>query len=286
MAQDSNHLTNPHTKRLKRSDFKYHYSIESFEVKIKISSNSQNAIDALKKEIPVYLPDCYKEIDENEQAHRFLFVWNESGRDTLYRNGKTLFSREKREFSVESAASQIRLTVAEFAAERVFIHAGVVSWKDRAVILPGKSFWGKTSLTKSLVERGALYYSDEYAILDREGILYPFPKMLSVRDEKNDQMQTDVPVERFGGRAGTEKIPVGMVLICEYSKKARWNPKILSAAQGVLEIIRHTVPIRQNPKFTLDVLNRVAASAVIAKSKRPDAEKSADTILKFIDDNL
>jgi len=286
MAQNFDQLKKSHSSKIKKSDFKYHFAIESFEVKIHVSSNSREAIDALRKIIPVYLPDCFEEIKNSDNAHKFVFVWNASGKDTLYRNGKTVFSREKRAFSVESAASQIRLTVAEFAARKVFIHAGVVSWKNKAVILPGKSFWGKTSLTKSLIECGALYYSDEYAILDAEGILYPFPKLLSVRDEKNDQQQTDVPVEQFGGRAGTNKIPVGMVLICEFAPNARWKPKILSAAQGVLEIIRHTVPIRHNPKFTLDVLNRVADSAVIAKSKRPDAEKSVSSILKFIDENI
>jgi len=289
MAQDFNPATEQPTqisKRIKKSDFKHHFNIESFGVKIGFSTNSAEALEAVKESVKIYLPDCFVEIDEIDIEHRFLFVWNESKRDTLYKNGEKVISREKRETSVESVASQIRLTVAEFAVGRVFIHAGVIKWKDKAVVMPGRSFRGKTSLTVALVKRGAVYYSDEYAILDAEGFLHPFPKMLSVRGEIDEYKQIDYPVEKFGGTAGTEKIRVGMVLLCEYKEKARWNPKRLSPAQGVIETILHTVPIRQSPQFTLEVLNKIAGNAVFVKSKRGDVSKSADLILKFIDDNI
>jgi len=130
------------------------------------------------------------------------------------------------------------------------------------------------------------HFNDEYAILDAEGFLHPCPKMLSVRGEIDDYKQIDYPVEKFGGTAGTQKIRVGLVLFCEYKEKARWNPKALSSAQGVIETILHTVPIRQNPQFTLEVLNKIAGDALFVKSKRGDVSKSADLILKFIDDNL
>ncbi len=283
----------PHTKpkrqthsKIPKGDFKHHFNIESFGVKIGFSTNSAEALEAVKESVKIYLPDCFKEIDETDIEHNFLFVWHASKRDTLYKNGEKVMNRERRETSAESVASQIRLTVAEFAVGRVFIHAGVIAWKGKAVVLPGRSFRGKTSLTVALVKRGAVYYSDEYAILDAEGFLHPFPKMLSVRGEIDDYKQIDYPVEKFGGTAGTEKLRVGMVLITEYKEKARWNPKVLSPAQGVIETIMHTVPIRQNPHFTLEVLNKIAGDAVFIKSKRGDVSKSADLILKFIDENF
>lgn len=274
------------SKRIKKSDFKYHFYIESFGVKVGLSTNSAEALEALKKAVDIYLPDCFTEIETIAVEHNFSFVWNVGGRDTLYKNGAPVFSREKRETSIESTASQIRLTVAEFAVGRVFIHAGVVVWKNKAVVIPGKSFRGKTALTVSLIRRGATYYSDEYAILDAEGFLYPFPKMLSVRGEIDEYKQIDYPVEHFGGAAGTEKIRVGMVLLCEYKEKARWNPTILSTGKGIIELIKNSVSIRQNPQFALKVLNKIAYDAVFVKSKRGDVEKSADSILHFINETL
>jgi hypothetical protein len=274
------------TKKMPKGDFKHHFNIESFGVKIGFSTNSAEALEAVKKAVKIYLPDCFSEIEETSADHNFLFVWGKSERDTLYKNGEKVMNRERRETSADSAASHIRLTVAEFAVGRVFIHAGVIAWKGKAVVMPGKSFHGKTSLTVALVKRGAVYYSDEYAILDAEGFVHPFPKMLSVRGEIDDYQQIDYPVEKFGGVAGTEKIRVGMVLVCEYKERSRWNPKILSPAQGIIETIMHTVPIRHNPQFALEVFNKLAGDAVFVKSKRGDVSKSADLILKFIDSNL
>ncbi len=289
MAQDlsaENKKIKQISNRIRKSDFKYHFHIESFGVKIGFSTNSVEALEAVKQAVGIYLPDCFKEIEKTETEHNFLFVWNKSERDSLYKNGERIFSRERRETSVESAASRIRLTVAEFAAKRVFIHAGVIARKGKAVIIPGRSFYGKTALTVALVKRGAIYYSDEYAILDAEGFLHPFPKMLSVRGEIDDHKQIDYPVEKFGGTAGTEKIPVGMVLITQYKARARWNPKILSPANGVIEMLQHTIPIRQNPQFTLEVINKIAKESVFVKSKRGDVSKIADLVLHFIDNNL
>ena len=274
------------TKKTLKGDFTYQFYIESFGVKIGFSTNSAQALEAVKEAVNIYLPDLFEEIEETTAEHYFLFNWNDRRGDTLYKNGEKIITRQKRETSVEGVASQIRITVAEFAVGRVFIHAGVIAWKGKGIIMPGRSFHGKTALTVALIKRGAVYYSDEYAVLDAEGLLHPFPKMLSVRGEIDDYKQVEYPVETFGGKAGTEKIRVGLVLVCEYKAKARWNPKILSPAKGLIEVIQNTIPIRQDPQFTLDVLRKITCETLFVKSKRGDVSKSADLILKFIDDNL
>ena len=60
--------------------------------------------------------------------------------------------------------------------ERVFVHAGVVGWKGHAIVIPGRSRSGKTTLVAELVKAGAEYYSDEFAVLDAEGRVHPFPE--------------------------------------------------------------------------------------------------------------
>ena len=39
--------------------------------------------------------------------------------------------------------ANVQLYVAEMSPEHVFVHAGVVSWRGRAILLPGRSFSGK-----------------------------------------------------------------------------------------------------------------------------------------------
>ena len=57
----------------------------------------------------------------------------------------------------------------------LFIHTGVVGWQGRAIVIPGRSMTGKTTPVKVLVEAGATYYSDEFAVLDKQGQVHPYP---------------------------------------------------------------------------------------------------------------
>jgi hypothetical protein len=270
-------------RRVKKSDFRHHLFIESYGVRIRIDCNTPDGIEDVRQTLSAYLPDCFREIAETEAEHCFTLVRNRNGKDSFYKNGEKVFTGVVRETALETAGSEIRRTIAEFAVGRVFIHAGAVGWKGRAILIPGKSFSGKTSLTAALVKRGALYYSDEYAILDEDGFVHPFPKTLSVRGEIDDYTQVEYPVETLGGRAATEKNRVAMVLITEYKPKAKWNPQILSSAQGTMEIIKNTIPIRANPNFVLKVLNLIAREAIIVKSNRGDVSKFADLILDFFE---
>lgn len=93
---------------------------------------------------------------------------------------------EARRFGTVEAAlghleGEIQLYVAEFADPELFIHAGVVAWQGRAIVLPGSSFAGKSTLVTSLVEAGATYLSDEYAVFDEAGRVRPYPRRVSLR---------------------------------------------------------------------------------------------------------
>lgn len=48
--------------------------------------------------------------------------------------------------ALEALESDLHLYVAERARRRFFVHAGVVGWRGRAIVIPGRSFSGKTSL--------------------------------------------------------------------------------------------------------------------------------------------
>jgi hypothetical protein len=274
---------NPNSARVKKSDFTHHLFIESYGVKIRITTNKAEAVGAVRKILDTCLPDCYTETAPGETDHDFCLRWNPSGIDSFYKNGTKLYGSEKREMLLENLGSEVRRTVAEFAVGRVFIHSGVVSWKGKAIIIPAKSMGGKTSLTAALVKRGALYYSDEYAILDETGCVHPFPKTLSVRGIIDKYKQVERPVEFFGGKAATDKAPVGMFLLTSYKPHARWTPEILSPARGILEILKHTVPIRTDPAYVLGVLKQAASRALIVKSNRGDVSKSVEAILDFFE---
>ena len=265
----------------KGSEFEVY--IESYGVKIRIGANSREAFQAIEKILPIIFPGCFRIIEKSKVEHHFKLIWNGIGADSFFLNGREVPSDHTRADVMRGFETQLRLTVAEHAPEKVFVHAGVAAWKDKAIVIPARSFQGKTSLVAELVKRGAVYYSDEYAIFDEEGWVHPFPKTLSIRGIIDEYTQKEFPVEAFGGTAGTKKIPVGMILLTGFQAGAVWKPEILSAGQGILEILEHVVPIRYNPKFSFKVLNQVAKRAIIVKTLRGDVSESADLILDFFE---
>jgi hypothetical protein len=86
------------------------------------------------------------------------------------------------ERALHALGSHLELVVALRSTERLFVHAGVVSWRGQAIVMPGRSLTGKTTLLAALLEAGATYYSDEYAILDRQGWVWPYPRRLCLRN--------------------------------------------------------------------------------------------------------
>src|SRR5215471_10513639 len=52
---------------------------------------------------------------------------------------------------LEQFESHLQLTVAEYAPRRVFVHAGVVGWNGQAILIPGSSFSGKSTLVSKLL---------------------------------------------------------------------------------------------------------------------------------------
>ncbi|HEY6187475.1 MAG TPA: hypothetical protein VIW80_07345 [Pyrinomonadaceae bacterium] len=180
---------------------------------------------------------------------------------------------------LETFESNLRLFVAEAARRRLFVHAGVVGWRGRAILIPGQSMSGKTSLVLELVRAGATYYSDEYAVLDEQGRVHPFPKTLSIR-EHSRYKQTEYPVESFGGRRGVKPLPVGLVLVSPYKAGAHWRPQPVSAGQGILELLSHTVSARRQPERALAVLQRALIDASIIKGARGEAHQVAGSILE------
>lgn len=172
----------------------------------------------------------------------------------------------------------LKLRVAEMATTRIFIHAGVVAWKGKAILLPGRTFTGKTTLVRELIRAGAVYYSDEYAVLDNRGRVHPYARPLGIRrDETHRQFcQT---AESLGGRTGTKPLPVGLVVFSEYREGARWRPRKLSPGQGALELLANVVPARKRPKDVMTILKLIVSTASMVKGTRGEAASVVYDIL-------
>jgi hypothetical protein len=185
-----------------------------------------------------------------------------------------------REFEgvLDAFESHVQLTVAEYAPRRIFVHAGVVGWNDRAILIPGLSHSGKTTLVDQLIRAGATYYSDEYAVIDERGRVHPYPRALGMRGPGSDQA-TKVRAADIGAKVGLKPLRVGLVVSTDYKNGARWRPRQVTRGQGVLELMSHTVSARSQPELALRALPAALESARILKGVRGEAAEIVDSIL-------
>jgi len=168
--------------------------------------------------------------------------------------------------------------VAEHAPEYVFLHAGVVAWEDRALLLPGASHAGKSTLVAELVRAGATYYSDEFALLDSEGSVHPFTRAIRLR-RPGETDQVPLPSWQLDGRAGTVPLPVSMVVFAQFAKHARWAPEPVTPGRAVLELLLHSTPVQRTPDRTLATLSAMVRNARVWRSPRGEAAVSAPSLL-------
>jgi hypothetical protein len=173
---------------------------------------------------------------------------------------------------------RLQLQVAREAPRKVFVHAGVVGWKGRAIVIPGRSFSGKTTLVRELLRAGATYYSDEYAIFDRRGLVHPYPLPLGVRDGAGHKPP---PTELLLECAGTRPLPLGLVVVSRYKSGASWRPRAVSAGHGALALVQNSISVRSRPALALRVFGRALLTAAIVKGVRGEADEAADSILRM-----
>jgi hypothetical protein len=197
----------------------------------------------------------------------------------LYSDAARLLRSHDLEEMLGQLELDLELYIADRAPRRTFVHAGVVGWNGQAIVIPGRSFSGKSSLVMALVKAGASYYSDEFAVLDERGRVHPYPMPLAIRPGRDGGPLMKYRAEELGGVAGVRPLPVGLVLFTRYVGGTRFRPRPLSAGRAVLELLAHTLPARRRPGRVLDALTQAVAQASVLRGTRGEAEETARQIL-------
>ncbi len=198
----------------------------------------------------------------------------------LYQGIERLARTHDLEEALAALQSDLHTQVAAWARERLFVHAGVVGWGGKVVVIPGRTFSGKSSLVAALVRAGATYFSDEYAVFDADGCVHSYAKPLSLRDEEGSPQGT-YPIEALGGQAATEPLPVGMIVSTQYQEGARWRPRLLSPGRAMLTLLDNTVQVRKQPQTAMQTLQKAALGAEAFGSKRGEADQVAAWLKAF-----
>jgi hypothetical protein len=199
----------------------------------------------------------------------------------LTRDGEAAARQDDLDSVLNCLGRDLMVHVANFAPEFVFLHAGVVGWQGRALVLPGPSFAGKTTLVSELVRAGATYYSDEYAVIDATGWIHPYARELQMR-RPGDRAQRGVPAAAFGGSCGIERLRAAELVFCQYVSAGAWCADEISPGMAVLEMLRHTIPVQRTPARVMATLTAMMAGATARRAQRGEAKEAAYQLLGLI----
>lgn len=200
----------------------------------------------------------------------------------VYSDLKRLVRTAHFETVVEALEHDMTLVMGARTREWVFVHSGVVGWQGRALLLPGRSFAGKSTLVEALVRAGATYYSDEFAVFDGEGRVHPYARPLS-RRAAGEFKGRPVPPAALGGPVGVSPLEVAAVVFTHYRAGARTRWRRLSPGQGALGLMENAVAARTRPEIVLPVLTRVAQRAKLLKGARGEASEVVQRLLQLLE---
>lgn len=227
---------------------------------VEADPDTVDAFYRLEKDRSAPQADVYRVVRDGDAV-----LWGASLRDALLGLGNAL-----------------HYGVAANSPTMLFVHAGVVAWRDTVCLLPGQSRSGKSSLVDALVHAGATYFSDEGAPIDQEGLVHPYLKPLWLRA---DHPKHRHPAHNANRRAaGTdERLPVGLIMFLEYRPGTDWAPRRLTPGHALLRLVANTVLAATCPERTLAVLSQLAMRAPAYATERPEADEVAHELLTLLE---
>lgn len=175
----------------------------------------------------------------------------------------------------------IEQTVARRAPHSLFVHAGVVGWRGVGIVIPGRGPTGKSTLVADLVRRGAVYYSDTFAVLDGQGRVHSYRGQLGVGSE--DQPH-DLRLIREESPA--EPLPIGLIVSGGYAPEAVWRPAVVRGPHAALPLADSMVVAREQAAQMPQIIGQIAAGAVGLRGPRAEGEEVATLLLDIVDSAL
>ena len=177
---------------------------------------------------------------------------------------------------------RIESDLALFASERlaglVAVHAAVIVRGASALLVPGASGVGKSSLCIAAHDAGAEVLTDEYALVDpSSGLVSGWRRPVRVRRKDGGVDRVDLTVE-------SDPVRVGLVALVNYDRHAgrAWGP--ISGAEAVLGLLANTVCAQSRPDEALDAALAIAHSAAAVSGTRDEAGRALVDLFDLLGD--
>jgi hypothetical protein len=145
------------------------------------------------------------------------------------------------------------------------------------MVILGRALSGRATLIGALIEHGAEYYTDEYAVLDSNGLISPFPRRQPI--EQNADARGIRKPQEPGEAARRAPLPIACIVVTDCQPGTVWHPRHLTPGEGVLALLSHSVAARHQPGFLLRTFRAAVRGAVTIAGPRGDASELASCLL-------
>jgi HprK-related kinase A len=177
----------------------------------------------------------------------------------------------------------------------LILHAAVMERDGRALIMPAPSGSGKSTLCAALVLRGWRLFSDEATVFGfNDGLLYPNPRPVSLKNTSIDVIRTFEPSAQFSpiyqgtpkgdvaymrapeesvARAGEPAVP-GLVVTPAYIAGAKISTRTLDKAEGFRMLMDNAVNYASMLQTGFDFLTHVVARCTMLELTYSDFDEA------------
>jgi hypothetical protein len=255
----------------------YHFDLRVFNCSIRVETDCIEAHAVLQRYIFPSLPRVANAVGKPDISIRVIQVADQL--QLLADDVVVASAREAIQLVPDLIRTLDDAVVPRLTTARA-IHAGAVLWRERALLLPGSTHAGKSSLVTELLRRGATYLSDEYAVIDSEGLVHPYPRVLLVRNGRPEQVPM-LPAE-CNAAVGEAPSPVGWILSLQYLPESAWNVKAAAQSEALLILLRNTPHIMAESPGMVQVFERAVRGATCYVGHRSEATDAADHIMRLI----
>jgi hypothetical protein len=179
--------------------------------------------------------------------------------------------------------------------ELYFVHAAVVTWRGRALVLPGLSRAGKSTLALALVLAGAGFLSDELLAFTPENRAEPLPRALKLRDEcvhafpelahafTGSGEGRSVPFEALRADVVAAPAALGAVAVPRWDPAATDRPEPITRGEALLALAASSLNFGAHRAGSLDRLADLVGDAATFALAWNDPRAAARNLLAELD---
>jgi hypothetical protein len=171
------------------------------------------------------------------------------------------------------------------------VHAAVVTWRGRALVLPGLSRAGKSTLALALVLAGAGFLSDELLAFTPHGRAEPLPRAIKLRDECVRAFPElahacvgrgegrCVPFDALPADVLAGPAPIGAIAVPRWHPAASDRPRAISRGDALLALTASSLNFGAHGAASLDRLAALVRDAATFALDWNDPREAARNLL-------